>query len=48
MSFSCLGSAYLNFTRAELKDKPKNRARAHSKSSQTEPVRELALIFNLI
>jgi hypothetical protein len=51
--FSLFGSACLNFirarARAELKGRAKNpRAQAHNKSSRAEPIRELALIFNLI
>jgi hypothetical protein len=52
MSFPYLGSACLNFTRAQakLKDELKNRAQAqaHNKSSRAELVCELTLIFNLI
>jgi hypothetical protein len=54
VSFPYLGSACLNFIRAqartELKDEPKNRARAqtYNKSSRAKPTRKLALIFNLI
>jgi hypothetical protein len=54
VSFLCLASTCLNFTRTRtqvvLKDELKNeaRARAHNKSSRTEPVCELALIFYFI
>ena len=39
---------YSSSARAELKDEPKNWARAHNKSSQAELVCKLALIFNFI
>jgi hypothetical protein len=50
VNFPCMGLACLNFTRvrAELKDEPNNQARIHNKSSQAEPVHELALIFYFI